>query len=90
VALSASAPQRCTDGFIVALDDLSRRWRTPLLTHVLETKVQVITGREFYGKTLVTHLDELGVLSDRLTIAHGIWLTDTDIARLAVSGTDDK
>ncbi len=87
VALSASAPQRCTDAFILALDDLSRRWRTPLLTHVLETKVQVVTGREFYGKTIVEHLADLGVLSDRLTIAHGIWLTDADIAHLAASET---
>lgn len=87
VALSASAPQRCTDEFLVALDDLSRRRRTPLLTHVLETKVQVVTGREFYGKTIVEHLADLGVLSDRLTIAHGIWVTDRDIARLAATGT---
>ncbi|MGH7427351.1 MAG: amidohydrolase family protein [Candidatus Methylomirabilaceae bacterium] len=87
IALSASAPQRCTPSLILALDDLSRRWRTSLLTHVLETRVQVTTGREFYGKTVVTHLDDLGVLSDRLTIAHGIWLTDDDIERLATAGT---
>lgn len=87
IALSASAPQRCTDEFIVALDDLSRRWRTPLLTHVLETKMQAVTGREFYGTTIVEHLSDLGVLSDRLTIAHGIWLTDADVARLAAAVT---
>ncbi|HET8679460.1 MAG TPA: amidohydrolase family protein, partial [bacterium] len=87
IALSASAPQRCTSALIQTLDDLSRRWRTPLLTHVLETKVQVITGREFYGKTVVAHLDDLGVLSDRLTVAHGIWLTDNDVERLATAGT---
>jgi 5-methylthioadenosine/S-adenosylhomocysteine deaminase len=86
IALSASAPQRCTPVFMGALDELSRRWRTPLLTHVLETKVQVITGREFYGKTIVEHLADLKVLSSRLTIAHGIWLTDGDIALLAQSG----
>ncbi len=87
VALSASAPQRCTNEFIGALDDLSRRWRTPLLTHVLETKVQVIAGREFYGKTIVEHLGDLGILSDRLTIAHGIWLTEADVDLLAAAGT---
>ncbi len=87
IALSASAPQRCTPSFLLALDDLSRRWRTPLLTHVLETKVQVTTGREFYGKTVVAHLGDLGALSDRLTVAHGIWLTDNDVERLAAAGT---
>ncbi|MDR7481915.1 MAG: amidohydrolase [Armatimonadota bacterium] len=87
IALSASAPQRCTPELILALDDLSRRWRVPLLTHALETKVQVATGRAFYGKTVVAYLADLGVLSDRLTIAHGIWLTDQDIDLLAAAGT---
>ncbi len=87
IALSASAPQRCTDALILGLGDLSQTWRTPMLTHVLETKVQVITGREFYGKTIVEHLADLGVLSDRLTIAHGIWLTDADMGRLAGAGS---
>ena len=87
IALSASAPQRCTDDFILALDDLSRRWKTPLLSHVLETKTQVVTGQEFYGKTIVAHLADLGVLSDRMTIAHGIWLTEGDVALLAAART---
>ncbi len=85
IALSASAPQRCTDDFISALDDLSRQWHTPLLTHALETKVQVVTGREFYGCTIVEHLARLKVLSDRLTIAHGIWMTESDIALAAAT-----
>jgi guanine deaminase len=48
--------------------------------------MQAITGREFYGSTLVEYLDRLGVLSDRATLAHGIWLTDSDIARLGEVG----
>jgi cytosine/adenosine deaminase-related metal-dependent hydrolase len=87
IALSASAPQRCTEPLMLNLDDLSRRWRTPLLTHVLETKVQVVTGHAFYGRTIVEYLRALGVLSERLTIAHGIWLTDADIACLTEAGT---
>jgi cytosine/adenosine deaminase-related metal-dependent hydrolase len=86
IALSVSAPQRCSDDFILALDELSRRRETPLLTHVLETKTQVVTGQEFYGKTIIAHLADLGVLSDRMTIAHGIWLTDDDIATLTAAG----
>jgi 5-methylthioadenosine/S-adenosylhomocysteine deaminase len=87
IAVSASAPQRCTDGFLLGLDDLSRRWHVPLLTHALETKVQVVTGRELYGTTIIDHLDNLGILSDRLSVAHGIWMTDPDVARIAEHGT---
>jgi guanine deaminase len=34
----------------------------------------------------VAHLEALGLCSERLTVAHAIWLDDTDIKRLAASG----
>ena len=87
VALAPSAPQRCTDRFMALMDDLSREKRVPWHTHVLETKVQAVTGREFYGKTIVEHLAELGLLSDRLALDHGVWLNDHDMQLLAQAGT---
>lgn len=85
--VAPSGPQRCTDELLVAADSLSKEFDTTLHIHVLETKVQAVTGREFYGRTLVGHLDALGVLTDRMTLAHGIWLTDQDIALLAAAGS---
>jgi 5-methylthioadenosine/S-adenosylhomocysteine deaminase len=87
VALDPSAPQRCTDEFMLAMDDLSRQHSVPLTTHVLETKVQAVTGREFYGKSIVEHLSELDLLTRRLSIVHGVWLTDHDIELLAAGQT---
>ncbi|WP_193044376.1 amidohydrolase family protein [Mycolicibacterium baixiangningiae] len=84
--IAPSGPQRCTDDLFIAANELSREHDTTYHVHVLETKMQAVTGREFYGSTLVEHLDSLGVLSDRATLAHGIWLTDTDIARLGEVG----
>ncbi|GAA1271366.1 amidohydrolase [Pseudonocardia aurantiaca] len=84
--IAPSGPQRCTDDLFVAADELSREHDTTFHVHVLETKMQAVTGREFYGSTLVEYLDRLGVLSDRATLAHGIWLTDSDIARLGEVG----
>ncbi|MDT5151837.1 MAG: 5-methylthioadenosine/S-adenosylhomocysteine deaminase [Mycobacterium sp.] len=80
--IAPSGPQRCTDDLLIAANELSREYDTTFHVHVLETKMQAVTGREFYGSTLVEHLDSLGVLSDRATLAHGIWLTDSDITRL--------
>lgn len=85
-AIAPSGPQRCTDELFQAADDLSRHHDTTFHVHVLETKVQAVTGQELYGETLVAHLDAIGVLSERLTIAHGIWLTDDDIGLMATSG----
>lgn len=83
VTLAPSAPQRCTDDFLMSLDSLSAEFQTPISTHVLETKVQVVTGLELYGKSIVRHLDDLGFLSDRLSIHHGVWLNERDIDLLA-------
>jgi cytosine/adenosine deaminase-related metal-dependent hydrolase len=84
--IAPSGPQRCTDDLFTAANELSAQHDTTFHVHVLETKMQAVTGREFYGSTLVEYLDRLGVLSDRATLAHGIWLTDSDIARLGEVG----
>lgn len=85
--IAPSGPQRCSDELLGASAQLAREHERPLHIHVLETKVQAVTGREFYGRTLVEHLDDLGVLCEQATLAHGIWLTESDIERLAISGT---
>jgi len=47
--------------------------------HVLETRMQAVSGGRMYGKTLVEHMDAIGFLSPRVNFAHGIWLTPGDI-----------
>ncbi|MCP9489903.1 MAG: amidohydrolase [Solirubrobacteraceae bacterium MAG38_C4-C5] len=85
--IAPSGPQRCTDDLLVAAEALSRRHDTTYHIHVLETKTQAVTGHELYGKTLVAHLDDIGVLSERATLAHAVWVTDDDIERLARAGS---
>jgi 5-methylthioadenosine/S-adenosylhomocysteine deaminase len=58
----------------------------PIHCHVLETKTQAVTGQEFYGKTLVAHLKDVGAMTHRLTMNHAIWLTDDDIAIMGEAG----
>ncbi|MFD9663092.1 amidohydrolase family protein [Rhodococcus sp. NPDC059968] len=84
--IAPSGPQRCTEDLFVAANELSREHDTTYHVHVLETKTQAVTGREFYGSTLVEYMDKMGVLTDRTTLAHGIWLTDSDIVRLGEVG----
>ena len=54
--------------------------------HVQESKVQVIVGLKRYGKTPTAHLQELGLLGPDFTVAHGVWLDDDDMQRLADHG----
>lgn len=86
VVLAPVAPQRCTDEFFIGMNKLSEKYNLPIHTHVLETKMQQVTGKEFYGTTLVQHMKDIGVLSRRTTIVHSVWLTDKDIELIAKAG----
>jgi cytosine/adenosine deaminase-related metal-dependent hydrolase len=54
--------------------------------HLLETAIQAKIAQQRYGKSMVHHLDELGLLSERQSTAHTIWLDDADIALMAARG----
>jgi 5-methylthioadenosine/S-adenosylhomocysteine deaminase len=85
-ALGPTIPLHCSDLFLIACAQLSAEYGVPLQTHLAESRAQAALGRTRYGKSLVGHLDLLGVLSVRLSAAHGIWLDDDDIARLGQAG----
>jgi 5-methylthioadenosine/S-adenosylhomocysteine deaminase len=81
--IAPSGPQRCTEALMHAADELARAHGSPFHTHILETKVQAVAGQEFYGKTLIRYMHDLGLLHRGTTIAHGVWVTDEDIALMA-------
>lgn len=87
IALSCSAPQRSTDKYLLMLDELSKEFDLPLNMHIYETKVQRVTGQEFYGKSIIKHVHELGILSPRANIAHAVWVDDEDIRLMADAQT---
>jgi guanine deaminase len=87
VVVSASAPQRCTDDFLIACRRLADACDLPLITHVQETRMQIVTGNAFYGKPMVEHLADVGFLSPRTTLIHAVWLNPREIDALARSGT---
>jgi 5-methylthioadenosine/S-adenosylhomocysteine deaminase len=86
VAMAASGPQRCSDDFLRSIWDVAGRHDVPCVSHVLETRVQAVTGPLFYGETLIAHMARLGCLTPRTVIAHAIWVTDEDIAAIARGG----
>lgn len=81
-----SAPQRCTESFLMRVRDLADRHGLPLLIHVQETRLQVVTGQVLYGCSMVQYLDRLGFLKPATSLIHGVWLTPLDIERLAATG----
>jgi len=86
IILGPCGPQRCSDALMEEVAGLSADLDLPIHCHVLETKTQAVTGQEFYGKTLVAHLKDVGAMTHRLTMNHAIWLTDDDIAIMGEAG----
>ena len=86
VLVSASAPQRCTEGFLLACARLAEELDLPVITHVQETRLQVVTGLEFYGVPIVEYLARIGFLSRRTSLIHTVWLNPREIRALAETG----
>ena len=87
-AVSCSAPQRVTRDYFAALDDLSRTDNLPFYIHILETRLQRVLGQEHYGgRSLIQYVHNLGMLSERLNIIHGIWIDAADMDRIAAAGS---
>src|SRR5262249_11055844 len=68
-----SGPQRCTDELLAGTAALAEELDLPVHIHVLETRMQALSGQRMYGRTLPEHLDAIGFLSDRVSFEHGIW-----------------
>jgi guanine deaminase len=82
-----SAPQRCTEDFLRRVRRLADDYDLPLMIHVQETRLQVVTGQLWYGSTMVEYLHRLGFLKPKTQIIHGVWLTPAEIGILASTGT---
>jgi 5-methylthioadenosine/S-adenosylhomocysteine deaminase len=85
-AVAPTIPLHCSDDFLTGCGILAREYGTGLQTHLSESKVQAISALKKYGKSLAAHMDELGLVGPGFTAAHGVWLDDEDMKRLAARG----
>ncbi|MBI2203149.1 MAG: amidohydrolase [Candidatus Rokubacteria bacterium] len=86
VSIAPTIPTQCTDAFLEGCARQVREHGVGVHTHLAESKVQAIAAQRRWGTTAVARLGELGLLGPRFVGAHGVWLTDDDIRRLADAG----
>ncbi|MGE3875225.1 MAG: amidohydrolase family protein [Parvibaculaceae bacterium] len=84
--VSPSAPQRCSDEFLLALRAIADRHGLPVMIHAQETRLQVVGGLLDRGITHIERLSQIGFLKPATTIIHGVWLNPGEILLLAESG----
>jgi 5-methylthioadenosine/S-adenosylhomocysteine deaminase len=81
-AVAPHSPYTLDKEWLQACRSLADRYRIPILTHVAETEDEVRTMREKFSLSPVGYLASIGVLGPRVVAAHGVWVSDEDIATL--------
>ena len=66
--------------------DFSRQRAVPFHIHILETRVQRVTGTRLYGKSLIRLMADLDALHEMTSIAHAIWIDEDDVELIAAAG----
>ena len=78
----------CTPELMTAAGEIARRYRLPVQTHISENIDEIETVRRLFpdrGGYLDVY-DHFGLLTDRMILAHCIWLSDDEWRRVADSG----
>jgi len=80
-------PLHGTDAFLRACRKLALDHDLLMQSHVGEARYQMAGGEIRYeGATLLEHMDRLGLVGPWFSVAHGVWLTESDLALLAERG----
>jgi len=86
VQYGPNGPQWCSDALLEAVADASSRTGRRVHMHLLETRYQRAFMDQAYPDGVVRHLDAIGLLSPRLTLAHCVWARPDELALLAERG----
>lgn len=81
-----TAVQWCSTPLLQAVAEASQQNGRPVHMHLLETRYQREWADRAFAQGIVQHLDEIGLLSPRLTLAHCTWARADELALLAERG----
>jgi 5-methylthioadenosine/S-adenosylhomocysteine deaminase len=76
----------CSDGLLEQVAAYAAGAGLWMQTHLLESPLQARTALETYNESMVAHLARIGFLGSRLSCAHCVWVTESDIELLASAG----
>jgi 5-methylthioadenosine/S-adenosylhomocysteine deaminase len=71
---------------LLAAAEMGKKYGVPVIIHLAETEDEVRIAREQYQTTPTAYLESIGFWGPRTLAAHGVWVTDDDIAILKRRG----
>lgn len=78
--------QWCSDALLKAIAEASARTGRRVHMHLLETRYQRAWADASYPGGVMKHLDAIGLLSPRLSLAHCVWAWPEELELLAARG----
>lgn len=81
-------PQICSDALLTRVAAIAQERQMRIFTHLYETRSEAVLARslEHDKGSMVQRLLRVGMLTERLTVAHGVWITSPEIDILANAG----
>ncbi|EFH11511.1 amidohydrolase family protein [Pseudoroseomonas cervicalis] len=87
LGLGPTIPLHGSEEFLRGCAALAEEFGLRVQSHVAEARYQAAAGELRYGgATLLEHMDRMGLVGPRFSVAHGVWLTEGDLALLAKRG----
>jgi cytosine/adenosine deaminase-related metal-dependent hydrolase len=86
VQFGPNGVQWCSDALLAEIAEASHRTGRRIHMHLLETRYQRVWADATHPDGVVKHLDALGLLSPRLTLAHCVWARPDELELLAERG----
>jgi len=86
VQFGPNGVQWCSDPLLEAIAEASARTGRRVHMHLLETRYQRAWADAAFPAGVVKHLDNIGLLSPRLALAHCVWARPDELELLAARG----
>jgi 5-methylthioadenosine/S-adenosylhomocysteine deaminase len=71
---------------LLACRELAKRYGVPTIIHLAETQAESQTAQERFKTSPVSYLESLGFFGPGVLAAHGVWVSEPEIATLKARG----
>jgi 5-methylthioadenosine/S-adenosylhomocysteine deaminase len=85
-ALAPHAIYTVSEGSLAFIAALSAERGAPVQIHLSETAPEVEDCLAAHGRRPAAYLDDLGLLTERTLLAHGVWLDEDELALIGARG----
>ncbi len=86
VQYGPAGPQWCSRPLLEAIAEASERSGRRVHMHLLETRLQRTWADQAFPEGIVRYLADIGLLSERLTLAHCVWVRPDELEMIAAAG----